>query len=83
MTGPLVSKNNYDLSNCLVFKKLDEVEEVLNEIPTLVFTNKKTGTNIELDVVTWSKEKGLLLRLDDKFLEANEEYIAKVIWSIK
>ena len=80
---PLESINGYKLSNALVFKNFDDTITVLNEVPTLIYTGTSNNGTAQLYKITYSKEKGVLLDLTDKYLEANEEYQTKIIWSIK
>lgn len=83
LTEPLTSQNNYTLPGALMFKKLDDTTTPLNEVPTLIFTGANNEGNIELQTITWSKEKGPLLSLINNYLVANEEYNTTMIWSIK
>lgn len=82
LSGPMTSDNGFVLATAVIFKGIDEVETSLNEVPTLVFTGQNNGGNTLVTDVTWSREKGILLNLVDSFLEVNEEYSTKVIWSI-
>lgn len=80
---PLVSANGFQLNNALIFKKFDNTSVILNEVPSLVLTGTDNGGSAEAYDITWSKNQGLLLNLDNDFLEVNEEYNTKVIWSIE
>lgn len=83
LTKTLTSKNNFTLPNAIIFKKLDNGIIILNEIPSLIYTGFNSYGNIEVYNITWSTDKGLLLRLDNNYLEVNEDYNTKVIWSLK
>lgn len=83
LTRPLTSLNNYTLPNAIIFKKLDNGIIILNEVPSLIYTGSNSFGNVEVYNVTWSVDKGLLLRLDNNYLEVNEEYNTKVIWSLE
>ncbi len=83
LTNPLKSKNNFYLLNAVIFKTLDNKIIILNEIPSLIYTGSNNEGNVLVTNVTWSKEKGFLLNLDNNFLEINEEYNTKIIWSIQ
>ncbi len=83
ITKPLTSLNNYTLLNALIFKKLDNGIVILNEVPSLIYTGSNSFGNVEVYNITWSTDKGLLLRLDNNYLEINEEYSTKAIWSLE
>lgn len=83
LSSPLTSKNNLTLLNAIIFKKLTDEEIILNEVPTHVFTGTSNNGQTLVTDVTFSKEKGLLLNLENNPLEINEEYNTKVIWSIE
>lgn len=83
LTKPLTSKNNFSLPNAIIFKKLDNSIIILNEIPSLIYKGSNSFGNVEVYNITWSTDKGLLLRLDNNYLEVNEDYNTKVIWSLK
>ncbi len=80
---PLESQNGYKLQDALVFKKFDNSIITLNEVPSLVYTNTSSSSIAQLHKLTYSAEKGILLDLTNKYLEANEEYQTKVIWKVE
>ncbi len=83
LSGPLTSANNFSLPNAIIFKKFDNTSVILNEIPTLVLTGINNNGTPEATKITWSKEQGPLLSLQNNALEANEEYNTTLIWSIE
>ena len=83
LSTPLTSTNNFTLPNAIIFKKFDNTSIILNEIPTLVLTGINNNGTPEATKITWSKEQGPLLSLQNNFLEANEEYSTTLIWSIE
>lgn len=83
ITNPLKSPNDHILLNALIFKTLTQGTIILNEVPSLVYTGNDTQGEVTVYDITYSKEKGLLLRLDNNPLIINEEYTTDIIWSIK
>lgn len=83
LSGPLTSANNFSLPNAIIFKKFDNTSVILNEIPTLVLIGINNNGTAEVTKITWSKEQGPLLSLQNNALEANEEYNTTLIWSIE
>ncbi len=79
----LESQNGYKLENALIFKNFDNSIITLNETPALIYTNTSESSIAQLHKLTYSKEKGILLDLTNKYLEANEEYQTKIIWNIE
>lgn len=80
---PLVSENGFHLNNALIFKKFDNTSIILNEVPSLVLTGTDNSGSAEVYDITWSTNQGLLLNLENDFLEVGEEYQTKVIWNIE
>lgn len=71
------------LTDAVIFKNLDDSISTLNENNLLVYTGENNeGTN-KITTVTWSTDKGILLSLENNALEINEEYNAKVVWTIE
>ena len=83
LSGIMVSDNGFILHDALIFKKTDNEEIKLTTSPSLIFTGEVNNGTTLVTNVTWSKEKGLLLNLDNNPLEINEEYNTKLIWSIE
>lgn len=83
ITNPLKSPNDHILLNALIFKTLTQGTIILNEVPSLVYTGNDTQGEVTVYDITYSKEKGLLLRLDNNPLIINEEYTNDIILSIK
>lgn len=71
------------LTDAVIFKNLGDSISTLNENNLLVYTGENNeGTN-KITTVTWSTDKGILLSLENNALEINEEYNAKVVWTIE
>ena len=80
---PLESVSGFKLPNALVFKNFDNSITTLNEVPTLIFTSTSVSSIAQMHKLTYSKEKGILLDLTNKYLEKNEEYQTNIIWNIE
>ena len=72
----LTSKNNFTLEGVIVFKDFQNNYIVLDTNPTKILE----GTDKE-NFYTFSKDKGIILYLDNKYLEINEEY--NTSWSVE
>lgn len=80
----MASVNGFMLPETVVFKKFDDDYVVLSDTPQVVYTGSDNeGNYAKLHTITWSEEKGVLLSLEDEALEANEEYMTNVLWSIE
>ena len=78
----LKSDNNYTLDGAIVFKDFSDNLIVLDDTPALVITGEDNGGIPAKKTITLSKEKGILLYLDNKYLEINEDYKTKIIWKL-
>ena len=59
------------------------IKNIEDENNLLVYTGENNeGTN-KITTVTCSTDKGILLSLENNALEINEEYNAKVVWTIE
>lgn len=83
VNNPLTSANGFVLENALVFKKFDDEVIILNSTPTVVFNGTNNAGNVNFKELNWSKEKGPLLDLTNKALEANEEYFATIYFKVE
>ena len=79
----MTSNNGFTLEEAITFKKTDNEEIKLTTNPSLIFTGEANNGTTSVTNITWSKEKGLLLNLDNNPLEINEEYSTKIIWSLE
>lgn len=79
----LLSDNKFTLDAAIVFKDFNDNILVLDKIPTLVLTGDDNGGIPQKKTITLSKEKGILLYLDNKYLEINEDYKTKIIWKLE
>lgn len=77
------SDNNYTLDGAIVFKDFSDNLIVLDDTPSLVITGDDNGGIPIKKTITLSKEKGILLYLDNKYLEINEDYKTKIIWELE
>lgn len=66
-----------------MFKNFNDENIVLDTSDKLVYTGSDTGGNIEISVITWSKEKGPLIDLSNTALEANEEYFVTIYFKLE
>ena len=78
----LKSDNNYTLDDVIVYKDFSDNLIYLNESPSLVITGEDNGGIPRKETITLSKEKGILLYLDNKYLEIYEDYKTKIIWKL-
>lgn len=78
-SSTFTSKNGFLLEEALSFLTFDGTLLTLNETPTIVYHD----TSKNLTILTYSEEKGILLNLEGKSLEANEEYRAKIKWELE
>lgn len=78
----LKSDNNYTLDGAIVFKDFSYNLIMLNDTPSLVITGEDNDGIPVKKTITLSKEKGILLYLDNKYLEINEDYKTKIIWKL-
>lgn len=76
--NPLTSSLGYVLEDAIVFKKFNNEIITLTETPNIIYTSSTNSVDELLTVITFSKEKGPLLDLSNNFLQANEEYFAKI-----
>lgn len=80
---PLTSINGFFLNDALIFKKFDDEKILLTDTPSLVYNGSNNLGDANFVTINWSKEKGVLLDLTDKALQANEEYFANVYFIIE
>lgn len=72
------------LIDSLIFNKFNNENVILKSTPILVYSGSDNGGNIEVSNITFSTEKGLLLKLaDTSILNFKEEYSTKVIWTLE
>ncbi len=79
----LTSTTGNSLKNAIVFQKLDNVMVTLTTTPTVIHTGTDNANKVNYQELTYSKEKGPLLNLSNKYLEINEEYFAEVYFYIE
>lgn len=80
LTKTFASENGYTLDGAIVFKNFSDQIIVLDTYPTLVLTLDDINL---VQTITLSKEKGILLYIDNKYLEINEDYQTKITWKVE
>ena len=82
LKNKLTSKNNFILDDVIIFKDLKNNIIIIKSDNTQVLTGDNNLGSVKVSTYTYSKEKGILLYLDNKYFEINEEYKAKMDWVI-
>lgn len=67
-TNPIIEKEEKVLIDSLVFKKFDNEEIILKTNKKLIYESSDNGGNISVSNVTFSTDKGLLLKLSKDLL---------------
>lgn len=81
--NPMMSKDAKVLSDSLIFKKFDNETFMLRTSPTFVYQGVKASEDVSVENITFSKDRGLLLRLDGSTFNLNDEYATRYIWTIE
>ena len=82
--NPMKTESGLILIDALIFNKFNNENVILKSTPILVYSGSDNGGNIEVSNITFSTEKGLLLKLaDTSILNFKEEYSTKVIWTLE
>ena len=81
-TNPMIEKEGKVLIDSLVFKKFDNEEIILKTNKKLIYESSDNGGNISVSNVTFSTDKGLLLKPSKDLLE-DEDYSTLIIWSVE
>ena len=80
--NPMMEKSGKVLIDSLVFKKFNNDEIALNTSRQLVYESSDNGGNVSVSNVTFSTNKGLLLKPSADLFE-DEDYSTLVIWSVE
>ena len=80
--NPMMEKSGKVLIDSLLFKKFNNDEIVLNTSRQLVYESSDNGGNVSVSNVTFSINKGLLLKPSVDLFE-DEDYSTLVIWSVE
>lgn len=77
----LVSKTGKTLTNSVVYQ--DSTLIPLTSSPTLVYSGIANGGSTKVTDIKWAVNEGIVLRLLNQTLEANEEYTATLTWNLE
>ncbi len=83
ITNPLQSNSGKVLDNALTFRKFDNTLVTLKTEQLLVYEAEGGTEGVSVSKITFSKERGLMVNLDNITLDTSEEYSTKVVWSIE
>lgn len=83
LSNNLKTSDNIKLDGAIVFKSFDNQITVLSTNKTAVLRAKNNEGIPKVYDHTLSSEKGILLYLDNKYLEINKEYSTNIIWSLQ
>ena len=78
--NPMIEKEGKVLIDSLLFKNFDN--EKININKKMIYQSNDNGGNISVSNVTFSTDKGLLLKPSKSLLE-DEDYSTLIIWSIE
>ena len=81
--NPMRTDDGEVLSDSLVFKKFDNDLITLKTVSKLIYQGTKSLGNVTVDNLTFSLDKGLLLRLPSDDFEFKDEYFARYIWEVR
>ena len=81
--NPMMTIDGKVLIDSLIFKKFDDEIITLRNEPKLIYQVKKTNNQVNIENITFSTDKGLLLRLDDDKYNLKDEFVTKFIWTIE
>lgn len=80
--NPMIEKEGKVLIDSLLFKKFDNEKININANKKMIYQSNDNGGNISVSNVTFSTDKGLLLKPSKSLLE-DEDYSTLIIWSIE
>lgn len=80
--NPIIEKEGKVLIDSLLFKKFDNEKININANKKMIYQSNDNGGNISVSNVTFSTDKGLLLKPSKSLLE-DEDYSTLIIWSIE
>ena len=81
--NPMRTDDGDVLGDSLVFKKFDNDLVTLNTVSKLVYQGTKSLGDVTIDNLTFSLDKGLLLRLPSDDFVFMDEYFTRYIWEVR
>ena len=81
-TNPMIESSGKVLIDSLFFKKFNNEEISLKTNKKLIYESNDNGGDVTFSNITFSPDKGLLLKPSKDLLE-NEDYSTLIIWSIE
>lgn len=81
--NPMRTDDGDVLGDSLVFKKFDNDLVTLNTVSKLVYQSTKSLGDVTIDNLTFSLDKGLLLRLPSDDFVFMDEYFTRYIWEVR
>ena len=81
-TNPMIDSNGKVLIDSLLFKKFNNEEITLKTNKELIFESNDNSGSVNISNVTFSGDKGLLLKPSKDLLE-DEDYSTLIIWSVE
>lgn len=81
-TNPMIDSNGKVLIDSLLFKKFNNEEITLKTNKELIFESNDNSGSVNISNVTFSVDKGLLLKPSKDLLE-DEDYSTLIIWSVE
>ena len=81
-TNPMIENSGKVLIDSLFFKKFNNEEILLKTNKKLIYESNDNGGNVTVSNITFSVDKGLLLKPSKNLLE-NEDYSTLIVWSVE
>ena len=81
-TNPMIDSNGKVLIDSLLFKKFNNEEITIKTNKELIFESNDNSGSVNISNVTFSVDKGLLLKPSKDLLE-DEDYSTLIIWSVE
>ena len=81
-TNPMIESTGKVLIDSLFFKKFNNEEILLKTNKKLIYESNDNGGNVTVSNITFSLDKGLLLKPSKDLLE-DEDYSTLIIWSVE
>ena len=81
-TNPMIEATGKVLIDSLFFKKFNNDEILLKTNKKIIYESNDNGGNVTVSNVTFSVDKGLLLKPSRDLLE-NEDYSTLIVWSVE
>ena len=81
-TNPMIENSGKVLIDSLFFKKFNNEEILLKTNKKLIYESNDNGGDVTVSNITFSVDKGLLLKPSKNLLE-NEDYSTLIVWSVE